>query len=83
LRYSKSKHFVKSKLTEKSSLKVILGDFERDAETHSIASLSTTFFGIIIASLTILLPSISVFIGRPLSPTSEIIFNHTTEKDGY
>ena len=81
--YTKSKHFIKSKLSEESSLGTALSDFERDDDDPlSIKRLSLTSFGIIFAILTILLPSISIFIGRPFSQGKEIIFIQDFKKDG-
>ena len=83
MRNTKSKHLVKSKLSEESSLNSVLSDFERDDDDPlSIRSLSITILGIVIASLTILLPSISVLLVKPLSQGNEIIFNHSIKKDG-
>ena len=81
--YTKSKHFVKNKLTEESSLGSAQSDFERDDDDPlSIRSLSITSLGIIFAFLTFLLPSISILIGRPLTTGNEIIHNYDLEKDG-
>ena len=81
--YTKSKHFIKSKSSEESSLGSVQSDFERDDDDPlSIRSLSMTSFGIIIALLTILIPSISIFIGRPFSQGNEVISNHDFKKDG-
>ena len=81
--YTKSKHFIKSKLSDESSLDSALSDFERDDDDPlSIRRLSLTSLGIIFAMLTILLPSISIFIGRPFSKGNEIIFNQDFKKDG-
>ena len=81
--YTKSKHFTKSKSSEKSSLGSFQSDFERDDDDPlSIRSLSITSLGIIFAFLTIFLPSISVLIGRPSSQGNEIIHNHDFKKDG-
>ena len=81
--YTKSKHFLKSKSSEESSLGSVQSDFERDDDDpFSIRSLSITSLGIIFAILTILLPSISILIGRPLSQGNEIIHNHDLKKDG-
>ena len=81
--YTKSKHFIKSKSSEKSSLGSFESDFERDDDDPlSIRSLSITSLGIIFAFLTFLLPSISILIGRPLSQGNEVIFNHDFKKDG-
>ena len=81
--YTKSKHFIKSKSSEESSLKSTLSDFERDDDDPlSIRSLSITSLGIIFAFLTFLLPSISILIGRALSQGNEVIFNQDFKKDG-
>ena len=81
--YTKSKHFIKSKLSEGSSLGSPLSDFEKDDDDPlSIRSLSITSLGIIFAFLTFLLPSISILIGRPFSQGNEVIFNHDFKKDG-
>ena len=81
--YTKSKHFIKSKLSEESPLDSVKSDFERDDDDPlSIRSLSITSIGIIFAFLTIFLPSISILIGRPLSQGNEIIHNHDFKKDG-
>ncbi|MBO8231567.1 hypothetical protein CU311_02765 [Prochlorococcus marinus str. MU1402] len=81
--YSKSKHFLKSQSGEQFSLDSVQGDFERDDDDPlSIRSLSITSLGIIFAFLTLLLPSISILIGRPFSHGNEVIFNHDLKKDG-
>ena len=81
--YTKPKHFIKNKLSEDSSLGSVQSDFERDDDDPlSIRSLSITSLGIIFALLTILLPSITILIGRPLSQGNEVIFNHDFKKDG-
>ena len=81
--YSKSKQFVQSKSGDESSLGSARSDFERDDDDPlSIRSLSVTSLGIIFAFLTILLPSISILIGRPLSQGKEIIHYHDFKKDG-
>ena len=83
MRYTNPKQFVKSKLSEKSSLITISSEFERDDEDPlSMRSLSITFLGIMIAALTILLPSICVLLGRPLSQGNEITSFHIIKKDG-
>ena len=83
MRYTNSKQFVKSKLSEKSSLITISSEFERDDDAPlRMRSLSISFFGIIIASLAILLPSISILLGRPLSQGNEITSFHLIKKDG-
>ena len=81
--YIKTKHFPKSKLSENSSLGSAQSDFERDDDDPlSIRSVSMTSLGIIFAFLTFLLPSISIFIGRPFSQGNEVISNHDFKKDG-
>ena len=81
--YTKSKHFIKSKLSEKSSLNSSQSDFERDDDDPlSIRSLSITSLGFILAFLTFLLPSLSILIGRPFPKGNEVIFSHDFKKDG-
>ena len=81
--YTKSKHFIKSKSREESNLGSVQSDFEReDDDPLSIRSLSVTSLGIIFATLTFLLPSISILIGRPISQGNEVISNHDFKKDG-
>ena len=81
--YTKSKQFIQSKSSEESSKGSARNDFERDDDDPlSIRSLSITSLGIIFAFLTILLPSIGILIGRPLSQGNEIIHNHDFKKDG-
>ena len=81
--YTKSKHFIKSKLGEESSLGFTQSDFEKDDDDPlSIRSLSITSIGIVFALLTFLLPSISILIGRPYFKANEVIFNHDFKKDG-
>ena len=80
--YTKSKHFIKSKLSEESSPSSAQSEFERDDDDPlSIRSLSITSLGIIFALLTFLLPSISILIGRPFSQENEIIYRNF-KKDG-
>ncbi len=81
--YTKSKQFIQSKSSEESSHGSARSDFEKDDDDPlSIRSLSMTSLGIIFAFLTILLPSMSILIGRPLSQGNEIIHNHDFKKDG-
>ena len=83
MKYTNSKQFVKGKISEKSSLITISSELERDDDDPlSMRRLSVSFFGIIIASLTILLPSISILLGRPLSQGNEITSFHLIKKDG-
>ncbi len=81
--YTKSKQFIQSKSSEEFSPGSARSDFERDDDDPlSIRSLSITSLGIIFAFLTILLPSMSILIGRPLSKGNEIIHNQDFKKDG-
>ena len=81
--YTKSKQFIQSKSSEESSHGSARSDFERDDDDPlSVRSLSITSLGIIFAILTIVLPSISILIGRPSSQGNEIIHNHDFKKDG-
>ena len=83
MKYTNSKQFVESKLSEKSSLITISSELERnDDDPLSIRSLSISILGIIIAFLTILLPSISILLGRPLSHRNEVNSFHLIKKDG-
>ena len=84
LKYTNSKQFVEGKISESSSLITISSELERDDDDDhsSMRSLSISFLGIIIASLTILLPSISILLGRPLSQGNEITSFHLNKKDG-
>jgi len=83
LSYTKSKHFIISKISEGSSLGSAQSDFEReDDDPLSVRSLSISSLGIFVAFLTFLLPSISILIGRPLSQSNEVIFNQDFKKDG-
>jgi len=83
LSYTKSKQFIQSKSSEESSHGSARSDFERDDDDPlSIRSLSITSLGIIFAFLTFLLPSISIFIGRPFSQGNEVNLNQDFKKDG-
>ena len=84
MKYTNSKQFVEGKLSENSSLITVSSKLERDDDDDplSMRSLSISFLGIIIASLTILLPSISILLARPLSQGNEITFSHLIKKDG-
>ena len=82
-RSTNSKKFVEGNLSEKSNLISISSELERDEDDPlSIRSLSISFLGIIIASMTIVLPSICILLGRPLSQGNEITTFHLIKKDG-
>ena len=84
MKYTNSKQFVEGKLSEDSSLVTISSELVRDDDDDplSMRSLSISFIGIIIASMTILLPSISILLGRPLSQGNEINSFQLIKKDG-
>ena len=83
MKFTNSKQFVESKISENSSLISISSELERDDDDHlSVRRLSISFLGIIIASLTILLPSIGILLGRPLSQGNEITSSQLIKKDG-
>ena len=83
MKFTNSKQFVESKISENSSLISISSELERDDDDHlSVSRLSISFLGIIIASLTILLPSIGILLGRPLSQGNEITSSQLIKKDG-
>ena len=83
MKYTNSKQFVEGKLSENSSLITISSELEKDDDDPlSIRRLSISLIGIIIASLTVLLPSISILLGRPLSQGNEITSFHLIKKDG-
>ena len=84
MKYTNSKQFVEGKLNEDSSLVNISSELVRDDDDDplSMRSLSISFIGIIIASMTILLPSISILLGRPLSQGNEITSFQLIKKDG-
>ena len=84
MKYTNSKQFVEGNLSENSYFISISSELVRDDDDDplSVRRLSISFLGIIIASLTILLPSISILLGRPLSQGNEITSFHLIKKDG-
>ena len=83
MKYTNSKQFVEGNLSENSYLFTISGELVRDDDDPlSIRNLSISILGIIIASLTIVLPSICILLGRPLSQGNEITTFHLIKKDG-
>ena len=81
--YTKSQDFTKSKLSEESSLSSAKSDFDKDDDDPlSIRSLSISSLGIVLAFMTVLMPSIGILIGRPSSLGNEVIFNYDFKKDG-
>ena len=58
-------------------------DFGRDDDDPlSIKDASSTLIGFILAVMTLLLPSISVFLERPFLPRTSF-YNEMVNKDGY
>ena len=84
MKYTNSKQFVEGKLSEDSSLVTISSELVRDDDDDplSMRSLSISFIGIIIALMTILLPTISILLGRPSSQGNEINSFQLIKKDG-
>ena len=84
MKYTNSKQFVEGKLRENTPLITISSELVRDDDDDplSMKGISIYFLGIIIASMTILLPSISILLGRPLSQGNEITSFHLINKDG-
>ncbi len=83
MRYSNSKQFFKSKLSENPSQIYVSSELERDDDDPlRMRSLSIAFLGIFIASMTFLVPSISVFFGRPSSQGNDKTSFHLIKKDG-
>ena len=83
MKYTNSKQFVKSNLSENSSLITVSSELERDDDDPlSIRSLSITFLGIMMAFSTLLLPSISIFLGRPFSQGNEMTTKQVSQEDG-
>ena len=54
-----------------------------DDDPLSIKDASSTFIGIILAILTVLLPMISVLLERPIIPKNRVTYNQMVKKDGY
>ena len=83
MKYTTLKQFVKSNLSEESSLITVSSELERDDDDPlSIKSLSITSLGIMIAFLTFILPSVSILLGRPSSQVNEITTKQLIQKDG-
>ena len=84
MKYTNSKQFVEGKLSEDSSLVTISSELVRDDDDDplSIRSLSISFIGIIIALMTILVPTISILLVRPSSQGNEINSFQLIKKDG-
>ena len=82
MRYADSKNFVKSEFKEEAYLNTVSEFSEKDVDPLSIRSFSITFVGFTVALMTILIPMLSVFLGRPLSQETEITFIYSIKKDG-
>ena len=78
------KQFVRSNSTNDSlfiSKREELGKEEDDP--LSIWGKSISIFGLVLAASTIVLPTISIFLERPLLQDYGVIYNQRLEKDGY
>ena len=83
MNYTNSEQFVKGKLSDEPHLFPVSSELEKDDDDPlSLRSLSITFIGIMVALLTIILPCLSVLLGRPTSQSNEITFYHLIKKDG-
>ena len=83
MKYTTLKQFVKSNLSEESSLITVSSELERDDDDPlSIKSLSITFLGIIMAFFTFFIPSISVLLSRPFSQDKEMTTKQFIQKNG-
>ena len=83
MRSTNSKQFVQGNLSGQSLLIPFSSELETsENDSLSIKSFSITFLGIFLASITILVPSIIVFLGRRLSQDNEITFSYLIKKDG-
>ena len=83
MKYTTLKQFVKSNLSEESSLITVSSELERDDDDPlSIKSLSITSLGILIAFLTFFMPSVSILLGRPSSQVNERTTKQLIQKDG-
>ena len=83
MKYQLLKQFEKSNFREDSSLFTGSSELEKDDEDPlSIGNSSIAILGVILASLTIMLPSVSVLLGRPLSQKNEVTLIYPTQKDG-
>ena len=83
MKYTNSTQFVENKISENTSLISISSELERDDDDPlSFGRLSVSFLGVILASLTILLPSIGILLGRPLPQGNKINSFHLIKKDG-
>ena len=83
MKYQLLKQFEKSNFREDSSLFTVSSELEKDDEDPlSIGNSSIAILGVILASLTIMLPSVSVLLGRPLSQKNEVTLIYSIQKDG-
>ncbi len=83
MRNVQSKQFEKGILIEDNSINSFEVDFERDDDDHlSVKRFSITFLGFMIAFMTILLPSLSIYLARPSSQENKVIIKHSLKKDG-
>ena len=78
------KQFVNQNKDNESHVPSAADDYEREKDDPlSIKNSSFTLIGLILAAFTILLPSISILLERPLLEDNEIGNYQLLEKDGY
>ena len=78
------KKFVRSNSTEDSLFFSSKEELSRDDDDPlSIKGKSISILGLILAAMTIILPTISVFLERPLLQDYGVIYNQRLQKDGY
>jgi len=78
------KKFVSSNSSENSLLSSNLEDLNKDDDDPlSLKGKSISVLGLILASLTIVLPVISVFLERPFLQNYGVISTQRFKKDGY
>ena len=83
MKYTNSTQFVENKISENPSLISISSELGRDDDDPlSFGSLSVSFLGVILALLTVLLPSIGILLGRPLSQGNRVNSFQLIKKDG-
>ena len=78
------KQFVKSNSNNRTPSQFKKDYFGReDDDPLSIRDASISFIGILLAMVTVLLPSIGVLLERPSLQNSGVISNQIIDKDGY
>jgi len=78
------KKFVRSNSTEDSLFISNREELDKeDDDPLSIKGKSISILGLLLAAMTIILPTISVFLERPLLQDYGVISNQRLKKDGY